>query len=345
VVVIAHNEEALISDCLTSAIEACKIAKDSDLVKSFEIICVDAASNDATNSNVSQLPVRLVRIPERLPHGPGAARFVGYAFSHGNRVLFLDGDCTLRGGWLTEALAFLDRSAVAAVDGNLDQAIESDSPFAVEVLGATRQSWVSQPTQVQSVGQAIFRRDVLEKIGPHDPFLRGGEDRELSQRARIAGYSLVRMPVISVSHYWAGKARRLNRVTYLRSVIFWSYGDGQSIRKHWRDVAIRREQRARYLRWGTVLEYERLLLVTASILSLAVAMYAGLMWLLLLGGASSLAFLSIRPARREARIGYRESLFSSCVVIVRHFSLIVGLLKGTQPPNEYPLYLIDSVEG
>jgi len=344
VVVIAHNEEALILDCLISALEACKAACDSGLLKSFEVICVDAASTDATGSNARTLPVRIVRIPEQLPHGPGAARFVGYAFSRGNHVLFLDGDCTVSGIWLREALAVIHRTAAAAVDGNIEQAIELDTSFAAELLGATKQSWVSQPTQVQTVGQAIFRRDVLEKIGPHDPFLRGGEDRELSQRARLAGYSLIRIPAISVSHYWAGKTRRLSRVIYLQSVIVWSYGDGQSVRKHWKDAAIRTEQRVRYLRWRTVLAYERLLLLTASILSVALGICVASVWFFLVGGVASLAFMSLPAEKGEVRFGYRESLFASCEILVRHFSFLFGLLKGTRPLAEYPLSLVDSVD-
>ena len=344
VVVIAHNEEALILDCLNSALEGCRAARDSGLLESFEVICVDAASDDSTNAIARTVPVGIVRIPAQLPHGPGAARFVGYAFSRGDHVLFLDGDCIVSGIWLMEALAFLHRSTVAAVDGNIEQAIELDTSFSAELLGATRHSWVSQPMQVQTVGQAIFRRDVLEKIGPHDPFLRGGEDRELSQRARLAGYTLIRIPAISVSHYWAGKTRRLSRVTYLKSVVVWSYGDGQSVRKHWKDVSIRTEQRIRYLRWRTVLQYERLLLLTPSILSIGLAVRSGSVWFFLLGAFTSLAFISLRGKDGEVPFGYRESLFASCLIVVRHFSLILGLLKGTRPLGTYPLSLVNSVD-
>jgi len=344
VIVIAHNEEALILDSLSSALNACKSARDSGLLNSFEVICVDAASNDATNSNAQALPVTVFRIPKRAPHGPGAARFVGYTFSHGNYVLFLDGDCILSEIWLREALTFLHGSTAAAVDGNIDQAVERDTSLAAELIGATKQSWVYRPTQVETVGQAIFRRDVLEKIGPHDPFLRGGEDRELSQRARLAGYLLTRIPGISVSHYWAGKARRLSRVAYLKSVIVWSYGDGQSVRKHWKNGVIRAEQRVRYLRWRTALQYERLLLVTASILSVALAIWFVSVWFFVAAGITSLALMLLREERGEVSAVKGESLFASCVVLVRHFSLIFGLLRGTHPLSAYPLSLVNSVD-
>lgn len=344
VIVIAHNEEALISDCLISALEACKSARGSGLLSSFEVICVDAGSNDATNSNARKLPVTILRIPEWSPHGPGAARFVGYTFSRGNYVLFLDGDCIVSEIWLREALTFLHGSTAAAVDGNIEQAVEPDTSFAAELIVATKQSWVDRPTQVETVGQAIFRRDVLETIGPHDPFLRGGEDRELSQRARLAGYSLIRIPAISVLHYWAGKARRLSRVAYLKSVIVWSYGDGQSVRKHWKNDLIRSEQRVRYLRWRTALQYERLLLLAASILSVALALWLGSVWFFVVAGITSLAFMLLREEKGELRVGHRDSLFASCVVVVRHISLIFGLLRGTRPLDEYPLSTVNSVD-
>ena len=342
VVVIAHNEEETIVNCLESAIKASEAAKDADLIGEYELLLVDAASRDGTLRSVSELPVGIVRIPPEMPHGPGAARFVGFHHTRGRLVLFLDGDSVLDQGWLLDALAFVGHTDAAGVDGNLVHAISPATSIAAQVLEAARAQSVQEPSRVDVVGQAIFRREVLEAVGPHDPFLRGGEDRELSQRLRNAGFALYRIPRVSVSHYWGGSSGVLTPLAHLRSAIAWSYGDGQSIRRHSDNPLVRREQRERYFRWRTIVDYENLLLFTVAILAVTAAFVATPLFFVVSVTSSLIVLEGLsRIVRTDPERPARSALWKSIVTLVRHVALFAGILLAA--PRSKP-FLLDGVE-
>ena len=69
-----------------------------------EIILVDSASSDDTVEVASQFPIRVIRLSKRQRLTAAAGRHAGLSQTHGDIVLFLDGDMELRRGWIDAAL-------------------------------------------------------------------------------------------------------------------------------------------------------------------------------------------------------------------------------------------------
>lgn len=341
VVVITRNEEENIQDCLKSILQALRKAAESDLISSWEIIVSDSASKDSTIEVASRFPVGIVRLSDDWPLSAGAGRAAGYSVSSGESILFLDGDCIIHEDWLLASLRALSPDDVAGVDGNLAH-IVSDSNFFFPILKEIRKSqFVSSLTEVETLGQAVFKRGALEKVGGYNPFLKGGEDRDLAYRLRREGYRLLRVPKVNVDHYWAGKKGDLKYYDVVKSSFFWSFGDGQATRWSFSDASIRGQQRSRYLRSGElkgVLPTLLLLMLLAANLLLPFSRNT-LIWVGVL--LLDLVFLiTVTLTSRGKSWGMRRTIYETFqttpYLVVRLPSFVLGFLKGSKDPKLYP---------
>jgi len=341
VIVVTRNEEENVHDCLESILEALEKAAENDLISSWEIIVSDSASKDRTIEIASRFPVGIVRLSDDWRLSAGAGRVAGYSVSSGESVLFLDGDCILHEDWLLASLKALSLDDVAGVDGNLAHVV-SDGNFFFPILKEISKShFVSSLTEVETLGQAVFKRVALEKVGGHNPFLKGGEDRDLAYRLRREGYRLFRVPKVNVDHYWAGKKGDLRYYDLLRSSFFWSFGDGQATRWSFSDASIRGQQRSRYLRSGElkgILPTLVLLLLLAVNLLLAFDRNA-LVWLsvLLLDIISLAAIVLVGWGKRWGiRRTIYEAFQTTPYLVIRLPSFVLGFLIGSKDPKSYP---------
>lgn len=171
----------------------------------FEVVVVDDGSgpDDAREVEraVERLPLgRLLRQPNR---GPAAARNTGVKASSSPLVAFLDDDCVPTAEWLKELTApFAAGDATLGATGG-------------RVLPAPPQNWVarfcavteySSGVQAEFVNaataNACYRRSVLEELDGFDErfTLPGGDDPDLSERTRAAGYRLEFVPGAIVYH-------------------------------------------------------------------------------------------------------------------------------------------------
>lgn len=171
----------------------------------FEVVVVDDGSDlehvASAEAEISALPAfRLIRQANR---GPAAARNTGIAASTAALIAFLDDDCAPARDWLVRLVAGLHgaQDDVGAVGGR--------------VLAAEPTNWVSrfcaaveyssglQPEfENAATANACFHRHVLEQLSGFDEGFRypGGDDPDLSFRARAAGYRLVFVPDAIVYH-------------------------------------------------------------------------------------------------------------------------------------------------
>lgn len=152
----------------------------------FEIIVVDDGSTEASVRDAiaaaAGSDLREVRSENR---GLSAARNLGIAHARGEYISCLDADDLFEPEWLSDAVACLDRNPDAAFVSHWLQAFgEEEWPWEPgrADLGALLDQNVFN-------GAALFRRDIVERVGGFDETMRDGcEDWEFWIRVLTAGY-------------------------------------------------------------------------------------------------------------------------------------------------------------
>ena len=170
-----------------------------------ELVVVDDGSPEEDRAALERAvrEVRFARLLLQENRGPAAARNAGIAATTAPLVAFLDDDCSPAEDWLEQLTSpFADGDErLGAVGGR--------------VLAAPPHNWVSrfcsasayssglQPVfENAATANACYRRSTLEALGGFDEgfVYPGGDDPDLSARARAAGYRLEFVPAAIVYH-------------------------------------------------------------------------------------------------------------------------------------------------
>ncbi|MGQ0797113.1 MAG: glycosyltransferase [Methanobacteriota archaeon] len=336
VVAIARNEERTIGACLRSCLESVRRARDAGLLGAAEVLLVDSASTDGTVQVASSLPVRVVSLKAEWPLSAAAGRFVGVRSSRSDLVLFVDGDFVLEPAWLEQALPLLRDPQVAAVCGVVQEAFEGRTAFSRYVDGIARMDTPSTPVAEADVAPiGVYRRTWVEASGGVQPFLKGAEDRDLAMRIRAAGGRLLKTRSLMGYHHW-NPGGDLTLGDYMRSVAYWSYGEGQAAR-HARDLPlVRRAYVRRYANARHLIQVLRGVAVLAWIASVTAFAVLGHMLpavgSFLAGGVGLVAFAGAGRSVRERLLAWHEVPY----VVVRLAGFAVGFLDRPRAANEYP---------
>ena len=342
VIIIARNEEEMMADCIESVLTALDKAHNARTIKSSEVILADSASTDRTIEIAMRYPIKIIQLNEKWPLSASAGRYIGYLHSKGNYVLFIDGDCILDEEWINNSIPYLNEKNVAGLDGIEKEYVDSSSSF--HNLFKSIEPEIKDVIEPDIVGKAIFKRDVLNKVGPYNPFLIGGEDRDISYRIRAAGYKLLRLPVLCVTHYWGKKEGKLTMGRYLRSVYVWSKGDGQALRSSFKNKKIAMKHLLRYVNtfyvkiYGIIFLFISLLYMNILTIRLVshistYSIFTVLIDAVLLGLGVMYAGMRYKGGKWE------EFLFSFHIipyVLVRHMGFVIGFLKSRKYPRKYP---------
>jgi len=332
-IVISRNEEVRIGDCLASCLRSIRRSQDEGLIDQAEVVLVDSASTDRTVEIAQKFPISIVQLKAGWPLSAGAGRYVGLRHARGQLILFVDGDYCLFDDWLPSAI----------------RAIRGDSRFAAicgrDVEGSGGRSILSQYQKAsleavrsdpEAVPIGLYRRDLLEKAGGINPFLKGAEDRDLARRLRSAGYSLIRLPIDMGRHEWSDVGE-LDYITYFHSVLTWSIGDGQASRASPRDKALQRDARRRYFNARFLYNYELAAGVSTVILvNLLGAFRPGGEGLFVLDGIVAVLLAAVRSARGWT---LRELGFQFHVIpyaLIRHAGFFLGYFRRPRNSMEYP---------
>jgi glycosyltransferase involved in cell wall biosynthesis len=173
VVIIGLNEAENIGRC----IDKIKIA-----VKDFpdtEIAYVDSGSSDNTVAISLSKGVRVFQLGKIQPPSPSAGRYVGSLVTSGRFIMFVDADTMIAPGWIKPAieLMMLDPS-VALFSGThcTDPSVVLDE---VKGLGV-----IKPVCKLSGSWAPIASRQILEKAGNWNPFVRCREEECLAIRIR-----------------------------------------------------------------------------------------------------------------------------------------------------------------
>jgi glycosyltransferase involved in cell wall biosynthesis len=206
VVVIGRNEGARLERCLASV-----AAMVSDGF-SVETIYVDSGSTDGSVGLAEAMGARVIALK---PDRPTAAigRNAGWRIARGEMVLFLDGDTVLNPRFVVDSLGEFGEASVAIVWGHRREMRPKQSVY-VRVMDL---DWVYAPGDTTFCGgDALFRREVLERTGGFDETLIAGEEPELCRRILGLGGRIVHVDRAMTLHdlaitrfvqYWRRAAR------------------------------------------------------------------------------------------------------------------------------------------
>jgi glycosyltransferase involved in cell wall biosynthesis len=226
VVLISKNQAWNVERLIKSVIQ------DTRNLAQKEILLVDSASTDNTIRIASEYPIKIIRLHPEQHLTPSAGRYIGIKNTKSKYVLFLDGDMEIYPGWLNRALKVIQLNPkIAAITGEridlLKQIEMKDKPPRV-----THEE--DKGIEVKNCGgAAMYRRDLMNKVGSINPYLYSDEEPDLCLRLRHSGYKIIKLHHPISYHYsdtevsLKTKYGRWKRNLYL--------GAGQNLRYYWRD--------------------------------------------------------------------------------------------------------------
>jgi glycosyltransferase involved in cell wall biosynthesis len=177
VVVIGRNEGERLVRCLES------IRLSDWPADRIELIYVDSASTDQSVMRARALGARVIEIQPSFPSA-AAARNAGLAEASHDLVMFLDGDTQLHRDWFKRAVAAFADPKVMCAFGQRGELEPGRNVYHYW----THHDWASVPGPAGHCGgDAMFRREVLARVGGYDPSLIAGEERDLSCRLLRTG--------------------------------------------------------------------------------------------------------------------------------------------------------------
>ena len=216
-VIVTYRSAETIATCLRSLPAGMGMADGRAVV-------VDNASDDTTLEEVRlsaagvELPVEVVALPGNAGFAAGAN--AGLARADGDYVLFLNPDAVLAADTVAELIdvtSMHDRAGIVSPtlvnsDGSPQPMIEDDITLVRALAGMVRLRPAVRPRTAPADGPPctvdwihaaciLMRRELAQRLGGFDErFFFGGEDMDLCRRVREAGYQVLVVPEVRVTH-------------------------------------------------------------------------------------------------------------------------------------------------
>ena len=187
-VAIGRNEGERLVRCLTSLTSA----PGEGLSR---VVYVDSGSSDDSVAFARSIGVDVVELDLTTPFTAARARNAGYErlrdLGDVDAVLFVDGDCELLTGWVSEARELLAADpTVVAVGGKLEERLREASVY----NRLQSMEWDRPAGEVRSFsGNALVRARTFDAVGGFNASLIAGEEPELCRRMRAGGHRVVNL--------------------------------------------------------------------------------------------------------------------------------------------------------
>ncbi len=192
VVAIGRNEGERLRGCLLSLAG-----------RGIPFVYVDSGSSDGSVDLARSMGSEVVELDMTRPFSAARARNAGYErlkeIEPGvTLVMFLDGDCEVADGWTDRARAeLLARPGAAVVCGRRREKFPEHSVY-------NRLADLEWDTPIGEAiacgGDSVIRADAFEAVGGFDPTAAAGEEPELCQRLRKAGWTVWRVDAEMTRH-------------------------------------------------------------------------------------------------------------------------------------------------
>jgi len=193
IIIPALNEEAVIGLCLDSLVRL------ESPQESFEVIVVDNGSTDRTLEIAqSYSKVLDLTVLQKADAHVSALRNLGASQARGALFAFLDADCIVPPGWLTQATTLLAEIGVGVVGAHFRIPHEA---------GWVARTWYGK-LDIEKQGDLTWipacntwvSRETFNRLGGFDETIETNEDCEFCSRVRAAGYRVIGDSRIAVLH-------------------------------------------------------------------------------------------------------------------------------------------------
>lgn len=189
---------------------------------SFEIIVTDDGSTDNsfklvnTYKQNSNLDINIIR---QENSGPASARNLGFKYSKGDIIIFLDSDCIPYENWVEEMIKPLNMNVAGCNCGYITKNKESIiARFVGYEIAKRHEKLIGKNIDTVGSYSASFKRTVFKDIGGFNLNYKiaSGEDFDLSFKIRKMGYDLVFTDKTFVYHYHPDSLRKYLRQQFWR---------------------------------------------------------------------------------------------------------------------------------
>lgn len=172
----------------------------------LEVIVVDDASTDGTLKQLETFgdAIRVISLPANS--GPAAARNVGLRHARGEVIGFLDADDLWLPGFIEHVLPCITEQGYECARGSAQLFRDLDD--------GTREFTPRLVLETQ-VGTALYRKSLVDNVGPFDESMRYGEDVDWWKRMQEAGAKGTRLERV-VLLYRRHKHNMTNREHVIR---------------------------------------------------------------------------------------------------------------------------------
>jgi len=320
VVIIGRNEEKNIERCVLSVLYAV-----SD-IDSKEVIYVDSASSDRSVDIVKKYPVRIIQLRPEWPLTSSAGRYLGFKNTTGKYVFFVDGDTVIYKDWPKQAIEFLKSSKdLGGVAGIVHEIFLDERGNRVSVK--KNRYNVSGSGEVKVFGGiAMYKRSVLNEVGPFNPFIEATPELELALRIRNAGYKLMRIDIQMAITYAPDRDTVKEVLRRARSDL---YSIGRAFR-----ICLGNGLAWQYVkeRMGFIIEFGIVLLIILSGIIVSIILKRTDIFLAIVGVVFGVLFISSvkkRSIRKTMLSIFKRSVILFCTIQ----SMFTGSLKD---PYDYP---------
>ncbi len=202
-----RNEEEFITETLESVVTA------SRPIGPVQILVVDGESGDQTVPRVEAFAATRPAVDLTVLGNPSMTAAsglnVGIAAAEGAVVARVDGHCLLPAGYFEAALESIEDETIGCVGGPVTtvgrgargRAVAMAMSSVFGVGGATFRTSGERRCDVDTVPFPVFRREVLDRVGPFSEELRRNQDDEYSFRLRERGYRVVLEPRMRTRYF------------------------------------------------------------------------------------------------------------------------------------------------
>lgn len=184
IIIPVHNHRSYLRECVESLLLETEVK--------LEIIVIDDASTDGSLESVSDLPLKRIRLEKN--GGPAVARNIGFRAASGDMVTFFDSDDVLEKGGLKFRVDWLNQHPEwGAVQGSVFSYIDGVGQlqdFKPDIKALHRrlpdimtwEKWKAGYTVPIPIQPCLFRKAIVDEIGPFDESLRLAEDLDFFYR-------------------------------------------------------------------------------------------------------------------------------------------------------------------
>lgn len=211
VVIIGRNEGERLRECLNSLT--------SLLDQNIPVVYVDSGSTDGSCELAQKFGTHTIELDNKIPYTAARSRNAGLFYLIGKYpqleyIQFIDGDCVLDSGWLTEAIASIEAAPnIAVVCGRRREKYPEASVY--NLLAEIE--WNTPVGEAKGCGgDALIRVEALKAVKGYNGSLICGEEPDMCIRMRERGWKIMRidadmtwhdMAMSKLSQYWKRSVR------------------------------------------------------------------------------------------------------------------------------------------